>query len=422
MERITPLDLLGKMKRQHALSHAPSLLPRASSIITDLQYVQSLEKEIDKLESDKANFSKIYDLLLQECVSKDVMCSYLHSLSDLDAHNELQCLYQHKIKECECLTGNLSKQTETREQYFEIQDLKAKLQDKNIAISELKKLIDKMKGKSVDTNFEKQSILGKPPLQPIRNQPVVNSRASAQKKDAQSHKTTKRYIPVEKKSDSKHNGRQIPIGQRFSLNKSSNVYLKTTPPRSGLTWKPTGRIFTQVGLMWIPIKKSVETYYNTNDSASPLGKKNHNPNTTICANSSSLSAGEVNPTHAYYNGSCTIKDAEDPNWGTSFKTRRTHKTSSALEALWKTLFVLYLYLIGTLYQDYQDIDCQGRLLASYQVDAKFEHVGQVTRSQDGKDYKDLKDKDLEISELKSKSKRKGSRSKITKHEGTSLQQ
>nr|GEZ04001.1 hypothetical protein [Tanacetum cinerariifolium] len=60
-----------------------------------------------------------------------------------------------------------------REQYFEIQDLKAQLQDKNIDISELKKLIEKMKGKSVDTNFEKQSILGKPPLQPIRNQPVV---------------------------------------------------------------------------------------------------------------------------------------------------------------------------------------------------------------------------------------------------------
>ncbi|GJX97924.1 hypothetical protein Tco_0354943 [Tanacetum coccineum] len=83
---------------------------------------------------------------------------------------------------------------------------------------------------------------------------------------------------------------KIPIGQPFSQNKSSNVYLKTTPLRSGLTWKPTGRIFTQVGLKWIPIRKPVETRYNTNDSASPLGKKTHNPNTTICANSSSLSA------------------------------------------------------------------------------------------------------------------------------------
>ncbi|GKC75312.1 hypothetical protein Tco_1126086, partial [Tanacetum coccineum] len=58
--------------------------------------------------------------------------------------------------------------------------------------------------------------------------------------------------------------------------------------------------------------------------------------------------GEVNPTHAYYNGLCTSKDTEDPSWSTSFKTRSTQKTSSALEALWKTLFVLYLYLIGTL--------------------------------------------------------------------------
>ncbi|GKC31157.1 retrovirus-related pol polyprotein from transposon TNT 1-94, partial [Tanacetum coccineum] len=48
--------------------------------------------------------------------------------------------------------------------------------------------------------------------------------------------------------------------------------------------------------------------------------------------------GEVNPTHAYYNGSCTSKDTEDPSCSTSFETRRTEKTSSALEALWKTLF------------------------------------------------------------------------------------
>ncbi|GJW46297.1 retrovirus-related pol polyprotein from transposon TNT 1-94 [Tanacetum coccineum] len=73
------------------------------------------------------------------------------------------------------------------------------------------------------------------------------------------------------------------------------------------------------------------------------------------------------------------------------------------------------------YEDYQDKDCQGRLLASFQDDAKYEHVGQDIRSKGGKD---LKEKDLKISELKTKSKDndKGSRSKITQHEGTSLQQ
>nr|GEZ17717.1 hypothetical protein [Tanacetum cinerariifolium] len=55
----------------------------------DLRYVESLEKEIDELKSDKAEFSDMYDVILQECVSKDVMCSYLMSLSDLDALDEL---------------------------------------------------------------------------------------------------------------------------------------------------------------------------------------------------------------------------------------------------------------------------------------------------------------------------------------------
>ncbi|GKA14886.1 hypothetical protein Tco_0694532 [Tanacetum coccineum] len=51
------------------------------------------------------------------------------------------------------------------------------------------------------------------------------------------------------------------------------MYVKTTPPGSGLTWKPMGRIFTYVGLRWIPTRKTVETCNNTNDSASPLGKE-----------------------------------------------------------------------------------------------------------------------------------------------------
>ncbi|GKB63254.1 hypothetical protein Tco_0919440 [Tanacetum coccineum] len=69
------------------------------------------------------------------------------------------------------------------------------------------------------------------------------------------------------------------------------MYAKTTPPRSGLAWKPTGRIFTFVGLRWIPTRKNVETCLNTNDSAIPLGKEKYSPNTVICANSSSMSAG-----------------------------------------------------------------------------------------------------------------------------------
>ncbi|GKE28645.1 hypothetical protein Tco_1444029 [Tanacetum coccineum] len=98
----------------------------------DLKYVESLKNEIDELKSDKAEFSNMYDILLQECMSNDVMCFYLHSLSDLDAHTELQCLYLHKVKECECLAQKLSKQTESvsKEVYTELLRSFAKLEKK----------------------------------------------------------------------------------------------------------------------------------------------------------------------------------------------------------------------------------------------------------------------------------------------------
>ncbi|GJV66683.1 retrovirus-related pol polyprotein from transposon TNT 1-94 [Tanacetum coccineum] len=102
----------------------------------DLKCVESLENEIDKLESDKEEFSNMYDILLQECVSNDVMCSHLHSLSDLDAHSELQCLYLHKVKVCECLAQKLSKHTESvsKEVYTELLRSFAKLEKHSISL------------------------------------------------------------------------------------------------------------------------------------------------------------------------------------------------------------------------------------------------------------------------------------------------
>nr|GEU47500.1 hypothetical protein [Tanacetum cinerariifolium] len=122
----------------------------------DLKYVESLEKEIDELESDKAKLSDMYDVILQECVSKDVMCCYLQSLSDLDALAELQCLYLHKVKECDCLAQKLSKQTES--------------------VSK-KKLIEKGKGKSMDTKFDKPFVVRQPNAQRIPKPSVLGKSA-----------------------------------------------------------------------------------------------------------------------------------------------------------------------------------------------------------------------------------------------------
>ncbi|GJS94721.1 hypothetical protein Tco_0801689 [Tanacetum coccineum] len=102
----------------------------------DLKYVESLEDEIDELESDKAEFSNMYDMLLQECVSNDIMCSYLQSSSDLDEITELQCLYLHKVRECDCLAQKLSEQTEfvSKEIYTKLLRSFAKLEKHLISL------------------------------------------------------------------------------------------------------------------------------------------------------------------------------------------------------------------------------------------------------------------------------------------------
>ncbi|GKG37731.1 hypothetical protein Tco_0456954 [Tanacetum coccineum] len=64
-----------------------------------------------------------------------------------------------------------------REQYHEIQDLKAQMQDKNIAISELKKLIEKCKEKSVETQFDKLFVVRQPNAQRIPKPSILGKPA-----------------------------------------------------------------------------------------------------------------------------------------------------------------------------------------------------------------------------------------------------
>ncbi|GJY58313.1 hypothetical protein Tco_0458205, partial [Tanacetum coccineum] len=73
--------------------------------------------------------------------------------------------------------------------------LKAQLQDKGIAISELKKLIEKMKGKSVETKFEKSSVIRQPNAfksqrQSILGKPAIFSDSLAKKDFSKSKPVT----------------------------------------------------------------------------------------------------------------------------------------------------------------------------------------------------------------------------------------
>nr|GEY29006.1 integrase, catalytic region, zinc finger, CCHC-type, peptidase aspartic, catalytic [Tanacetum cinerariifolium] len=129
----------------------------------DLKYVKSLEKEIDKLESNKAEFSNMYDMILQEFWNEQALNVF----------------------------------RKEREQYIKIQDLKAQLQDKNIAISELKKLIEKGKGKFVETKFDKPFVVRQTNAQRIPKPSVlgVNHKTNVSRPQHRSNQMKYKVVP-----------------------------------------------------------------------------------------------------------------------------------------------------------------------------------------------------------------------------------
>ncbi|GJZ69441.1 hypothetical protein Tco_0632991 [Tanacetum coccineum] len=113
----------------------------------------------------------------------------------------------------------------------------------------------------------------------------VNSRAKIQ-----SNKTRNSNKPVEQKSHTQKPVRQIFTGHRFSPNKTSVVYEKTSP-RSDLRWKPTGRIFKTVGLRWVPTGKILASCTSKDDSEPTHGSNVDIPNIHECKQTLDLSAG-----------------------------------------------------------------------------------------------------------------------------------
>ncbi|GJV90945.1 hypothetical protein Tco_1538758 [Tanacetum coccineum] len=85
------------------------------------------------------------------------------------------------------------------------------------------------------------------------------------------HKTKNSNNLVEQKSHTQKPGRQIFSGHRFSPKKTSAVYEKTSL-RSCLRWKPTGKIFTTVGLKVEFLQKVIDSCYEHKVTVSlPIG-------------------------------------------------------------------------------------------------------------------------------------------------------
>ncbi|GJY35178.1 retrovirus-related pol polyprotein from transposon TNT 1-94 [Tanacetum coccineum] len=165
-------------------------------MVADLRYFNSLEHEVDtlksQLETQKTQFLNEIDRLSREYYYADHMNAILGIYTDLDEFTDLQCDYAETLEKCERLEKELSKSRtmsksfealqkhainleldlqqckekikndksfkenqsyvflKEREQYVEIQDLKAQLQDKEIAINSLATK-DFSKSKSVTT-------------------------------------------------------------------------------------------------------------------------------------------------------------------------------------------------------------------------------------------------------------------------------
>nr|GFA63869.1 integrase, catalytic region, zinc finger, CCHC-type, peptidase aspartic, catalytic [Tanacetum cinerariifolium] len=149
-------------------------------MVADLRYFNSLELEVDSLksqmETQKTQFLNEINRLSREYYYADHMNAILGVYTELDEVTNLQCDYLETLENCECLEKELSKSKmmsksfealqkhaidleldlhqckekikndksfkenqskefrKEREQYFEIQDVKAQLQDKGIAI------------------------------------------------------------------------------------------------------------------------------------------------------------------------------------------------------------------------------------------------------------------------------------------------
>nr|GEW28346.1 hypothetical protein [Tanacetum cinerariifolium] len=117
----------------------------------------------------------------------------------------------------------------------------------------------------------------------------VNSRT-----EVQSSRTKNINKPIKPKSHTQKPDRQISIGQRFSLNKSSDVCEKPNTPRSCLRWIPTGRIFKTAGLRWIPTGNMFADSTTKVDSKPLNGSNEDITNPYECKESLDVSAGTLN--------------------------------------------------------------------------------------------------------------------------------
>nr|GEU33992.1 retrovirus-related Pol polyprotein from transposon TNT 1-94 [Tanacetum cinerariifolium] len=130
--------------------------------------INNLKKQIKNVH-EKSNEAKVkHDIDVIETVNIELE----HKVDNLLKENETLKKHYKDLYDSIKVT-----RTKTIEQTTSLiaknNEFKAKIQEKGFTIAALKNELRKFKGNNVDTKFAKPSILGKPVLQPLRNQYVV---------------------------------------------------------------------------------------------------------------------------------------------------------------------------------------------------------------------------------------------------------
>ncbi|GJR84269.1 hypothetical protein Tco_0155054 [Tanacetum coccineum] len=129
-------------------------------------------------------------------------------------------------------------------------EFKAQLQEKGFAIAALKNELRKLTGNSVNTKFAKSSILGKPVLQPHRNQSVVRQPTAFKSERPRISKPRfASQVDVNNDLPKPVTTHYLPKGKESACAKPHHMIA----PGSS-RWKPTGKIFKTVGLRWVPTR------------------------------------------------------------------------------------------------------------------------------------------------------------------------
>ncbi|GJW28568.1 hypothetical protein Tco_0045443 [Tanacetum coccineum] len=180
--------------------------------------------------SNKAKIEKEIDVLETMNIELE------HSVATLRKENET--LKQHYKDLYDSIKITRSKTTEqTTSLLANNAELKAQIQEKVFAIAALKNDLRKLKGNSVDTKFDKTSVLGKPVLPSLRNQSVVRQPNAFKSERAQMSKqrfasqvdvnknlskpVTQHYLP--KKTESTFAKPDHMIASSSSRNSSKNM-------------------------------------------------------------------------------------------------------------------------------------------------------------------------------------------------------